>query len=173
APESNIAAMLKWMKTYKGRIITSMAHEDYPALEEFPLASALNEFPTAYFNNTAAYAVAYAILVGAKKVSLFGIDFTYPNSHDAEKGRACVEFWLGIATQRNIELSMPNCTSLLDAMYQKSERFYGYDCVEMDIQRDKYGIRIDFKDRETLPTAEEVEAKYDHSRHPNALVEAA
>jgi hypothetical protein len=36
---------------------------------------------------------------------LFGIDFTYPNAHDAEKGRACVEFWLGIAAARGIKLA--------------------------------------------------------------------
>jgi hypothetical protein len=53
--------------------------------------------PDAYFNSTAAYAVAYAIHMGVKKISVFGMDFTYPNAHDAEKGRACVEFWLGIA----------------------------------------------------------------------------
>src|SRR4051812_35697873 len=33
-PQSNIAVMLKWLKAYKGTVITSRAHKDYPALVE-------------------------------------------------------------------------------------------------------------------------------------------
>ena len=51
-----------------------------------------------------AYAVALAIHEGATKISCFGMDFTYPDVHDAEKGRACVEFWMGVAAARGIAL---------------------------------------------------------------------
>lgn len=169
-PESNIAAMLKWLKKHPGPIITSRAHPDYPGLVEFPLEDVVNQHPQSYFNSTAAYAVAYAIHVGATKISLWGCDFTYPNSHDAEKGRACVEFWMGIAAEKGIQLSMPKTTSLMDALYQQAERFYGYDCVDMDIKRVGKRIKIGFSERATLPTAEEIEARYDHSVHPNPLV---
>jgi hypothetical protein len=47
----------------------------------------INSCGIAYFNNTAAYAVAYAVHIGVKKITLFGCDYTYPNAHDAEKGR--------------------------------------------------------------------------------------
>jgi len=93
APASNIAAMLEWLKTSRVPVITSRAHPDYPALVDFPLEDVLNHLGHDYFNNTAAYAVALAIHIGATKISLFGMDYTYPNVHDAEKGRACVEFW--------------------------------------------------------------------------------
>jgi len=172
-PDSNIAAMLRWMKTSKTPILTSRAHPDYPALLEFPLAAVLTTHPLGYFNSTAAYAVAYAIHVGATKISLFGCDFTYPNAHDAEKGRACMEFWLGIAAARGIKLTMPKETSLMDAMYPQAQRFYGYDCVDLHITRDDLGtISVEFTPKDTLPTAAEIEHAYDHSRHPNPLVEA-
>jgi hypothetical protein len=57
----------------------------------------INSCGMAYLNNTGACAVAYAVHIGVKKISLFGCDYTYPNVHDAEKGRACLEFHLGIA----------------------------------------------------------------------------
>jgi hypothetical protein len=103
APDSNIANMLRWMRRTPARSYTSRAHPDYPGLVEFPLEDVINDLGFAYLNNTAAYAVAYAIHIGVKKISLYGCDFTYPNAHDAEKGRACVEYWLGFAKARGIQ----------------------------------------------------------------------
>lgn len=174
-PEGNIAAMLPWLKRARVPVLTSLAqHPEYPALVEFPLVEVLNEVPCAYFNSTAAYAVAYAVHVGVRKMTLFGMDFTYPDAHDAEKGRACVEYWLGIAAERGIELAMPQISTLMDARSPVAERFYGYDCVELDIRRGADGrIAVGMKNRESLPSAAEIEARYDHSVHPNAMVAEA
>lgn len=173
APESNIANMLEWLKKHPGPVITSRAHPDYPGLVEFPLEDMVNEFPNGYYNSTAAYAVAYAIRLGVEKISCFGMDFTYPNAHDAEKGRACVEFWLGIAAERGIKLVVPKTTSLLDAMHTQASRFYGYDCVDLSFRGVEGRTLIDFTEKTVLPTAEEIEEAYDHSAHPNGLVEEA
>lgn len=171
APDSNIASLVRWLKTSRVPVMTSRAHPEYPALVEFPLEAVLNDMGHDYFNSTAAYAVAYAIHVGATKISCFGMDFTYPNSHQAEKGRACVEFWLGIAKARGIQLSMPKTTTLMDAMCARSERLYGYDSVDVGIECDASGaVRVSMTPHDRLPTAEEIEARYDHSKHPNALV---
>lgn len=173
APESNIAAMIEWMKAHPGPIITSRTHPDYPGLVEFPLEDVLNEFPQCYFNSTAAYAVAYAIWTRATKISLFGCDFTYPDAHDAEKGRACVEYWLGVASERGIQLVVPKTTSLLDAMYTQDDRFYGFgDTRSLAITREQGRIKVRFTEREQLPSADDIEARYDHSVHPNPLVTA-
>lgn len=169
-PDSNIAAMLEWIKDSKVPIITSRAHPDYPALEEFPLEDVMNNLKYDYFNSTAAYAVAYAIHLGVKKISLFGVDYTYPNAHDAEKGRACVEFWLGRAAERGIKISVPKKSTLMDALHTQAERFYGYDTVNVSLHLVDDKIQVDFTEIEKLPTAEEIEAKYDHSSHPNSLV---
>ena len=164
APDSNIAGMLEWIKTHPGPIMTSRAHPDYPGLVEFPLEDVLNEFENAYFNSTAAYAVAYAIFIGATKISLFGCDFSYAKSHDAEKGRACVEFWLGMAAERGIKLAVPKNSTLLDACYTAPERFYGFDCVDLAITREGERIKVGFAEKTDLPTAQEIEERYDHSQ---------
>ena len=170
-PESNTAAMLEWMRKTNIPVITSRPHPDYPTLKPFPLADVLNEFDTGYFNSTAAYAVAYAIWIGVEKISLFGCDFTYPNAHDAEKGRACVEFWLGMASERGIRLVVPKTSTLLDAIHSQAERFYGYDTLELGITQNETGkIEIEFTEREDLPTAEQIEYNYNHTNHPNALM---
>lgn len=164
-PDSNIAQMLKWMRKHPGPIMTSRVHPDYPGLVEFPLADVLNKYPMGYFNGTAAYAVAYALFIGVKKISVWGCDFSYANSHDAEKGRGCVEFWLGLAAAKGIEISMPKTTSLMDACSAQADRFYGYDCVDLGITRADDGrIHVEFTTKETFPTADAVEDRYDHSK---------
>lgn len=171
-PESNIARMLEWIKVHPGPIVTSRVHPGYPGLVEFPLEDVINSLGHDYFNSTAAYAVGYAIHLGVKRISLFGLDYTYPNAHDAEKGRACVEFWLGVARSRGIQLTIAKTSSLMDALHSRQERLYGYDTLNIDLKVDDAGrARISFSEREQIPTAEEIEARYDHSAHPNALVE--
>jgi SAM-dependent methyltransferase len=172
APKSNIAEMLKWMRKHPGPIITSRAHPDYPGLIEFPLQDVMNSLGYAYFNGTAAYAVAYAIYYGATKISLFGCDFTYPNAHQAEKGRACVEFWLGIAAARGIKLAISQASTLMDTN-EPEDRLYGYDTVNVIISQDAPGAlaTVTFEEKEEIATAEEIEARYNHEVHPNKLVQ--
>lgn len=174
SPESNIAAMLGWLKTHQGPVMTSRAHPAYPCLVEFPLEDVLNDLGHDYFNSTAAYAIAFAIHIGVEKISVFGMDFTYPDAHDAEKGRGCVEFWLGTAAARGIKISLPKTTTLMDAMNSRAARLYGYDTQNVNFIMQPDGqLKLEFNERTTLPTAEEIEAAYDHSAHPNALVAAS
>ncbi len=133
-PESNIAAMLGWLKRHPGPVYTSIPHPDYPGLVAFPLEAVLNELGgVLYFNSTAAYVVALAVAVGVEKITLFGCDFTYPNAHQAEQGRGCVEFYLGMAKARGIKIGLPNSTTLLDGVATNAARAYGYDLVDIVI----------------------------------------
>jgi len=163
-PDSNIAAMLEWIKTSQVPVVTSRAHPDYPALVEFPLEDVLNNLGHDYFNNTGAYAVAFAIHTEATQISLFGFDYSYENVHHAEKGRACVEFWLGVAHARGIKINMPKNTPLMDSCHSRADRLYGYDTQDVifDMQADGT-VKLEFKELDTLPTAEEKEKSYDHS----------
>lgn len=172
-PQSNIAGMLDWLRVHPGPVYTSVPPlgSQYRGLVAYPLQNVINAVGFAYFNSTAAYAVAFAIAAGVEKISLFGIDFTYPNSHQAEKGRANVEFLLGIAAARGIEIALPGKTSLMDAI--EGEQLYGYDLVTVKVEQQAPGMpaMVTFTDRDDpLPTAEEIERRYDHSAHPNPLV---
>lgn len=175
-PQSNIAAMLAWLKKHPGPVYTSRIHPDYPGLVAYPLEDVMNSCGgVAYFNSTAAYAVAYALHLQVKKITLFGCDFTYPNAHDAEKGRACVEFYLGMAKARGIAIGLSDRTSLMDGIATQDARLYGYDTldVEMTHEAGDGALKIAFTPHDRLPTAAEIEARYDHSKHPSPLLAAA
>lgn len=177
-PDGNIAAMVRWLKAHPGPVYTSVVREGYPGLVAFPLEEVLNRRHDGnggapYFNSTAAYAVALAIHIGVRRLSLFGLDYTLPNRHHAEQGRACVEFWLGIAAARGIEITVPDTSSLLDACATDRDRLYGYDCVDVHLRdRADGGVTVEMQPRDAVPSAAEIEARYDHSRHPNRLVTA-
>lgn len=171
-PESNIAAMLTWLKKHDGPIYTSRPHPDYRGLTAFPLEAVINNLGYAYLNGTAAYAAAFAVHIGVKRISLFGCDFTYANAHDSESGRGCLEYWLGFAKARGIEINLPATTSLLDSCVPEDRRLYGYDTlvVAIDEDPDTGAVKVAMTPRAELPTAEEIEARYDHSKHPSPLV---
>lgn len=116
-------------------------------------------------------AVGGVIHIGVDKVSLYGCDYTYPNAHDAEKGRGCLEFWLGQAAARGISIALPKNTSLMDALNTRQERLYGYDTLDiaMDVDADNR-IRVTQTPHDRRMSADELEARYDHGVHPNALV---
>lgn len=168
-PDTNIARMLDWLKAHPGPVITSRAHPEYPGLVEFPLEDVLNKLGYDYFNSTAAYAIAYAIFIGVEKLSLWGFDFTYPSAHDAEKGRGCCEYWIGVAMARGIKIAVPKTSTLLDAYIPEDRRLYGYDTLKVKVvEQPDQSVKVEFTERETLPSAEEIERAYDHSRHPSA-----
>lgn len=171
-PGTNIAEMVRWLRTHPGPIYTSRLRPGYPGLVEFPLEAVLNAGGVPYLNNTVAYAVAYARFIGVKKLSIYGVDFTRANRHDGERGRACVEFWLGLCTASGMEIDLPAETALMDACAPPAELFYGYDGVDI-VLRDapNGGLEVEMTEK-PLPTAAEIEARYDHSQHPNRLLAA-
>ena len=168
-PQSNIANMVRWLKTHPGPIYTSYNHPDYPGLVDYPLAEVIQKTGETYFNSTAAYALAYAIAYGATTISIFGCDFSYEHSHHAEKGRGCLEFWIAMAKTKGIKINLPRNTALMD-VYDGTE-FYGYcdgHTVTIDEKNGKVNVSLEAKD---LPTADEIERRYDHQRPTSPHVE--
>ena len=51
------------------------------------------------------------------------------------------------------------------------DRLYGYDTLEVQIQRTADGPIVTKTTRATLPSAAEIEARYDHTRHVNPLLD--
>ena len=164
-PTGKIARMLEWLKTHPKPVITSRPHDDYPSLVGFPLEDVVNKFGSVYLNNTAAYAIAYALYKGATELSLFGIDFTWPNAHEAEKGRACCEYWLGRAQALGVQLHVADTSTLMDSSAPFAGRLYGYDTVNVDLAIVDGRAKITFSPKadDQLPTAAEIERRYDHS----------
>lgn len=172
APQSNIAHMVAWLKGYRGRVYTSRKRPGYRCLVEYPLEAVINWGGLAYFNSTAAYAIAYAGYLGVKRVTLFGIDYTLPNMHAGERGRACCEFWLGLMSGRGVQIVVPETSSLMDACAPERELLYGFDCSDVTMtDREDGGIEIAVTERAEAVDAAEIERRYDHTRHVNRLLD--
>ena len=116
----------QFLKTNKKPIITCQLDKRVKHLELFPLKEVTLDLGYCYFNNTVAYAIAYAIWKKVNKISLYGIDYTYKNVSMAESGRACVEFWCAIAVTKGIKLEVAHRSSLLDTNVPENEKLYGY-----------------------------------------------
>jgi len=74
-------------------ILTSKAHEDFPALVEFPLADVMRFFRIGYFAESINYMIAFAAMIGVERIEFYGAD--YMNARPQE--RASTEFWAGVA----------------------------------------------------------------------------
>ena len=107
-------------------IYSCIEHKDYPSIELYPLEKVVKDTGICYFNNTVAYAIAYAIWKKVKKICLYGIDFTYKNVNMAESGRACVEFWCATAIAKGIKIEVAHRSGLLDTNVPDNEKLYGY-----------------------------------------------
>lgn len=173
-PGSNIAAMIKLLKNHNKPILTSRAYPEYPTSFEMPLEALINDLKYDYFNSTAAWGMAYAIHIGVKKVGIFGCDFAFKNRHEAERGRGCLEFWMGYGAARGVRFVFAKSTTLMDACEPRHERLYGYDTRRAIFDKDDEGIiSVKWEEVETLPTADEIEWRYNHDRHPNPIAEEA
>jgi hypothetical protein len=166
AGNEQVANMLKWLKTHPGPIYTSRAHPDYPGLVEYPLEEVINytgNMP--YFNSTPAYALGFAMYLKSsgqadiQRVSCYGMDYAFNDKYRAERGRSCIEYWLGRMTERKIEFTLPRQAWLLDT--NRKDRLYGYDTRSVSCRMGDDGkYKLTFSERKDLPTAEEIEAAY-------------
>jgi len=107
-------------------IITCELDKRVKHLEEYPLEAVIKKLNLCYFNNTVAYAIAYAIWYEATEICLYGIDYNYKNVSIAESGRACCEFWCAIAVSKGIKIEVAHTSGLLDTNVPDNERLYGY-----------------------------------------------
>ena len=108
-------------------IYTCELDERVPSAEEFPLSALVGDLGCAYFSNTVAYAIAFALWNKVSHLTLFGVDFTYKgNMHFAEAGRACCEFWLAKCMDQKIEVSVAPRSNLLDTDVEIQNKLYGY-----------------------------------------------
>ena len=105
--------------------------ERVPAIEPYPLAKVVQDLGCGYFNNTVSYAIAFALWSKVKRLSVFGVDFTYTtNMHYAELGRACCEFWLARCMSAGMEVAVAPRSPLLDTNVTEKNKLYGYHRLE-------------------------------------------
>jgi len=97
-----------------------------------------------------------------REIQMYGADFSYPDSHSREKGRACVEFWLGLASARGCNMVIAEESMLLDAAENsKGAQFYGYDADKLTVTMDDKGFHVK-REPKPLPSVEDIERRYSH-----------
>jgi len=137
-------AYVETLKQTKVPVYTTRVIPDLcPTSVEYPLEDVINAIGFAYLNNSVAYAVALAILEKVSAISLWGCDFTYENAHASETGRGCVEFLIGVAVSRGIQINVAASSSLLDSN-QPIRTFYGYrEKIEVsaDVEKQRYVVK--------------------------------
>jgi hypothetical protein len=137
----------------------------FEGLVEFPLEAVVNKFRAhPYFNSTVAYAIALAAYEG-HDMTIYGADFHYPTNVTpegralAESGRACCEFWIGIAVASGLHVDITNTSTLMDAGQGSGP--YGYDGKHIKGEVKLADGRIAFELTDVpLPTAAEIERRY-------------
>ena len=121
------------LRAFDKPIITSTVYPEYPMSVEYPLQEVIQSIGDDVFAvNSVSYAVAYAIHIGVKEMSIYGADFSYPNGNTAESGGQAVAYLLGIAKERGIQFRLPANTTMLYANETKQtnqgmvREYYGY-----------------------------------------------
>ena len=112
-------------------VYTCVKDPRVPSAVLYPIQEIANATKCAYFNNTIAYALAFAMWNKVEAIDLFGIDFSYRNDlHFAEAGRACVEFWLCKLMENDCVVGVSPRSTVLDADVPANEKLYGYHRLE-------------------------------------------
>lgn len=107
-------------------ILTSRAYPDYPQLIQYPIAEVLTQFQYRYLNGSVSYALAYALHKGYKNIILYGCDYMYDHKPGVyERGRGCVEFWIGVGSEKlGARISVAQSSTLMDSNH--GGKLYGY-----------------------------------------------
>ncbi len=97
---------LKWLQETKIPVYMRQVFEDIPQSIEFPYREIIRECGTDYFTNSISWLIGFALLHrGFKRIELYGIDMA--RSEEYESQRPSVEFFIGLARGRGIEIINP------------------------------------------------------------------
>jgi hypothetical protein len=104
-PYYNDPELAESLKTYKKRIITSKAYEDWPTSEAFPVKECVKEFGLPLgiaMYSTPDWMIAHAIMEGFTEIDLFGVD---NQDKAAAEMRSSTSMWIGVALSRGIRVN--------------------------------------------------------------------
>lgn len=92
------------------------SYPDIPASVPFPRDAIIKHFGVDYFTSSIAWEIAYAVMLGAEAIHVYGVDMAQDTEY-AEQ-RPCCEFWMGIAKGRGIEVYVPPTSDLTKTIGQ-------------------------------------------------------
>lgn len=107
---------------------------EYPNSVLLPVQELINLTGRRYFTSVIAYQLGMAMLLGAKRIGLWGVDFRSDTEFEFE--RPCAEYLLGMTEGRGIELVIPSDAAMLNVcngqpLYGVEEEITPYADVEI------------------------------------------
>jgi len=121
-----------WIKGCNIPVFMSNPPDNFPTAVRYPVERLIQKHGIDYFTSTVSFMLAWAIdCIDIKvadtgddysdySIGVFGIDLIVGTEYEVQK--ACVEYWLGIAEGRGINIVLPPQTALLKQAYR-----YGYE----------------------------------------------
>jgi len=107
------------IQTKKIPVMLQRPHPLLPHGTVFPI----DEMPFLYFTSSMAFMIAYAIHQKADVINIYGINLYYEEEYVFE--RPCLEFWIGYAMGKGIEVNIHKPSYLLTSA--PNYGLYGYD----------------------------------------------
>lgn len=103
--------------------------EQFPILGRnvtiYPYSDVLAMVGSDYLTSSSAYMLAYAILAGFDHVELYGVDMAV-DDHEYFWQRPCMEFWVGFAKGRGVNVVIPEASPLCKSDYVEGRHHGSY-----------------------------------------------
>jgi hypothetical protein len=106
-----------WIADHPGPLLSSSESDTFPGCVRYPLERALEVVGVAYLTSSSAYALAFALLGGAKTVKLYGVD--------AMDVRPCMEYIICKALHRGLSVQISASSTLMNSSTKAEDKLYG------------------------------------------------
>lgn len=122
----NLGEVIARINAMRVPLIAPFRYEEIPLSQAFPLEACVKEFGIPYFTNTICYMIAYALMNGAKEITIFGVN--QASSHEYTEERGGVEMWIGVAVGRGVKVTISGKDSSLLRFKGRfgGDALYGY-----------------------------------------------
>lgn len=152
---------LKWLKKNHIPIYMQERYPDIPSSMKYPFETMITEFPRGYMTNQSSYMIALALMSGATHIAVYGCHYQAKSEYWSQRGS--MEYWLGVAEGRGVQVLIPPTCDLLN----RPSLLYGYES-HPNGKRDK-SYDSDFTGHVPAPT--DLKNGTDHTPTPDEKVE--
>jgi hypothetical protein len=112
---------LKWLKRNHIPIYMQERYAEVPASIRYPFETMITEFPRGYMTNQSAYMIALALMSGVTHLAVYGCHYQAKSEYWSQRGS--MEYWLGVAEGRGVQVLIPPQCDLLN----NPPLLYGYE----------------------------------------------
>lgn len=129
---------LKWLEETEGTVYLAEEDETIQNSKAFPFDEVIDKFGF-FFDNSASYMIAFAIMQGYKEIRIFGLDLDDPKEAYAHRS---VLYYIGYAKALGIKLFLPDSCHLLIPQNPVPFEIYGIRKNFNDYQKDENTTRL-------------------------------